>query len=442
MTKKSKKAMGKLRGLVGGMLVMGMLSFGHITVFAQDTSVTPTREDTSSVTQTESAKPEAESPGKTTPSTHKHPEVPTTEQKAPAEEEKPVKWYDNIQFNGFVSGSYSHNFNEPNSSTNQVRVFDFDDQAFKVDGVELVIQKPVSEIGDAGFRVDAMAGSSIPRNTSSLGLFWNDVNSNGVKDAGEGEDFDVHQAFASYIADVGNGLRFDIGKFITNNGAEVIPGYDVYNDNATSSFLFGYAIPFTHTGVRATYAFNDKVMAMAMVTNGWDNVKDNNRAKSFGGQLMFTPSSNFTLYLNYMGGPERNNNNNDVRNLFDVVAIWKPVNWLTLTGNYDNGSDENAIAQGRDARWDGTALYAKFDVSKKWALTLRHEWFNDRNGFRTGTTQKLNEWTFTPTYKVNDNFLLRADLRFDHSNQAVFEKRGSVFVNNQGTLFLNAIYLF
>lgn len=421
MTKKSKRVMGKMRSLVGGMLVFGMLSIGQFTAFAQDKA----------------------EPGETTPPTHKHPEVPVTEKKEePKEEAAPAKWYDNIQFNGFFSGSYSHNFNEPDSSTNQVRVFDFDDQAFKVDAMELVIQKPVSKIGDAGFRVDAMAGSSIPRNTSSLGLFWNDANSNGVKDAGEWEDFDVHQAYASYIADVGNGLRFDIGKFITNNGAEVIPGYDAYNDNATNSFLFGYAIPFTHTGVRATYAFNDKIMAMGMIVNGWDNVKDNNRAKTLCGQLMFTPASNFTLYLNYMGGPERNNNNNDVRNLFDVVAIWKPVNWLTLTGNYDNGSDENAIAQGQDARWDGTALYAKFDLSKKWALTLRHEWFNDRDGFRTGTAQKLREWTFTPTYKVTDNFLLRADLRFDYSNQAVFEKRGSVFVNNQGTLFLNGIYLF
>ncbi|MGZ5428025.1 MAG: outer membrane beta-barrel protein, partial [Thermoanaerobaculia bacterium] len=63
--------------------------------------------------------------------------------------------------NGFLSTSYSYNLNRPPSGTNQFRVFDFDDNSIKVDVAELVLQKAVSKAGEAGFRIDAVAGSSI-----------------------------------------------------------------------------------------------------------------------------------------------------------------------------------------------------------------------------------------------------------------------------------------
>lgn len=375
----------------------------------------------------EETKPASPSPKET-----KQEEAKPAEQSKPASP-KTIKWGD-LQFNGFLSGSYSYNFNKPDNGLNQLRAFDFDDNTFKVDAVQLVVQQPVSKAKDVGFRVDAYGGSSIPRVIASSGLFRDSV-------TGVAEDFDLKQFYVSYIADIGNGLRFDVGKFITNHGAEVIPGYDGYNDNATGSLLFTWAIPFTHTGIKATYNFSDKVTLMGMVINGWDNVKDNNRAKTLCGQLVITPASNLTFYLNYITGPERNGNDNDERNLFDAVAVWKPTSKMSFYVNYDNAVDRNAIAAGDDAKWAGFAAYARFDLTKKLYITFRQEWFNDHDGFRTGRIQKLQEFTFTPTYKLNDNFLVRGDLRFDHSNQAVFQK-GSSFVNNQPTVFLNAIYLF
>ena len=46
----------------------------------------------------------------------------------------------------------------------------------------------------------------------------------------------------------GGRLQVDAGKFVTPLGYEVIEGWDGYNDNASHSFLFGYAIPFTLEG--------------------------------------------------------------------------------------------------------------------------------------------------------------------------------------------------
>src|SRR5262245_33045621 len=80
-------------------------------------------------------------------------------------------WMESVTLNGFVSTSWSYNFGRPTSGTNQLRVFDFDDDTFKLDLFELVVQKPASKPSESGVRVDLAVGSSVPRVTASAGLF-------------------------------------------------------------------------------------------------------------------------------------------------------------------------------------------------------------------------------------------------------------------------------
>ena len=347
-------------------------------------------------------------------------------------------WLREVTLNGFLNTSYSYNFNRPASGTNQLRVFDFDDNTFKLDVFELVVQRAVAKPRDSGFRVDLTLGSSVPRVTASAGLFRDT--------SGKAEDVDVHQAFASYVAPIGAGLRLDFGKFITQHGSEVIEGYDGWNDNATRSLLFGFAIPFTHLGARASYAFSPRVSALLMVVNGWDVARDNNSSKSVGGQLTLTPATPLTIYLSGMTGPERTGDNGDPRNLLDVVAILKPTSRLTLAANADWGDEKNGAGPGEDARWSGVAGYARVVVRGPLAVSLRGEYFEDADGARTSTPQKripqkLTEYTVTPELRLTPNLLLRGDARLDRSNHSVFEKE-SGFVETQPTVLFAAIYSF
>src|SRR5712675_3706850 len=88
-------------------------------------------------------------------------------------------------------------------------------------------------------------------------------------------DFDVTQAYVQYA----HGPWTIIGgKYVTLAGAEVInPTGDV---NYSRSILFGYAIPFAHTGIRATYAASDSLTLIIGVNNGWDQLKDQNSQKT------------------------------------------------------------------------------------------------------------------------------------------------------------------
>jgi hypothetical protein len=351
-----------------------------------------------------------------------------------------VPWYQTISFNGLVSTSYVANFNAPASRTNQFRVFDADEGSAELDVVELVVQRAVSRPGDAGFRADFTFGTSVPRATAALGLFRDG--------SGQAGDFDVQQAFLSYIVPAGRGLRVDAGKFVTHIGYEVIEGYDGFNDNHSRGLLFGYAEPFTHTGLRVSYPFSDRVSAQVHVVNGWDDARDNNSGKSIGAQLAVTPSSRVSVTANYLGGPEQANNNSHLRHLVDLVATFKATPLLTLTGNYDYGHEamvalpETAGVGVRDSAWQGLAGYARYALSGRTAVTLRAEWFDDPQGARTGFVQTLKEITFTPEFRPRPSLVIRGDLRRDWSDRAVFELADGAFGQSQVTMSVNALFVF
>jgi hypothetical protein len=355
-----------------------------------------------------------------------------------AEEPAPKPWFEEVAIDGFLSTSYAYNFGRPDTRLNGYRVFDFDDNTFKVDVGEIVAQHPAAKPSEGGFRVDLALGGSIPRVSAAAGLF---------RDAatGEAEDIDLQQAFASYVVPLGSGLRLDAGKFVTPHGAEVIEGYDGWNDNATRSFLFGYAIPFTHTGLRGSYTFNPKLAATGMVVNGWDDATDNNRSKSVGAQLALTPNARATIYLNGMLGAERADSESDLRRLLDLVASFK-AGRLTATVNLDEGSEEGAVPAvgprpARTAEWSGEAGYLRFAASDRWALILRGERFRDFDGARTGVPQTLSEVTLTPELRVSPRFILRGDLRVDRSSERVFLHQDRP-ADHQATFLLNAIASF
>jgi Putative beta-barrel porin-2, OmpL-like. bbp2 len=197
----------------------------------------------------------------------------------------------------------------------------------------------------------------------------------------------------SWNAPVGRGLHVDFGKYVTHLGYEVIQGYDGWNDNFSRSFLFGYAIPFTHTGLRLGYA-GEKASVSAMVVNGWDNVKDNNGGKSMGAQILLTPSKAVSFYVNWMGGPERADSS-DRRDVFNPILVLKPGRFV-LAADYVYGHEKNTFGPGLDVTWQGFAGYIRLNPSSRVGLTVRGEVFDDEDGARTGVVQKLKEVTFTP----------------------------------------------
>jgi len=341
------------------------------------------------------------------------------------------KWFDLIAVNAFVSSAYQYNGNRPANGTNSYRVFDFNDNSFNLDVAELVVQIAASKPNDAGFRVDLAGGNSVPQVSKAQDQTV--------------AQFDLQQVFASYIAPLGSGLRFDVGKYVTHMGYELIEGYDGYNDNYSRSILFGYAIPFTHTGVKASYAFSSKLSGMVEVVNGWDLVHDNNRAKSIGAQLAVMPAAPVSVFLNWIGGAELENDNHSSRNVFDLAATFKPTSMVTVGVNGDYGMEEGTsrVDPGADAIWKGIAGYLTIAPTAKLSFALRGETLQDNGGTRFGTDSRttLSEGTFTPAYKFTDHVVLRGEVRYDRASQAILAK-GDSFSDRQTTAGVNFIIVY
>lgn len=261
------------------------------------------------------------------------------------------------------------------------------------------------------------------------------IHSNG---GGTDSTYDITQAFAQYAT---GALTVIGGKFITASGAEVIASTG--NSNASRSILFGYAIPFTHTGVRASYKIGDTLSVYAGVNNGWDQLSDLNEQKTLEVGGAFAPSKAVSVLAvvysgNELGAGGATNGN---RTLVDVVATFNATDSLSFVLNGDYARQTGAIGPGADAKWYGIAGYANYKFSDQWRTSLRLEYFDDKDGFRTGVVQKWKEATLTVAYSPTTSFDLLAEVRGDTSNNDAFLKGGSP-TDSQISGTLKAIFKF
>ncbi|MBI5605396.1 MAG: porin [Deltaproteobacteria bacterium] len=329
----------------------------------------------------------------------------------------------------YLQGGYTYNFRNPDSQENELRVFDHKANSFTLDLAQLQFVKD-APVGGMGYKLKVSAGETA-KFIHSRGL--------GVKDGQAPADtdaFDLTEAFLQYNAPLGKGLKFTLGKFVTYHGAEVIEARD--NLNYSRSFLFNYAIPFTHTGLMVSYPFSDTFTANFHVINGWDNTDDNNTGKTFGLSFGWTPIEQLAMNFNFMYGPEQRSENSNNRFLFDWVGTIKPVKNLSFVLNTDYATEQkDPNANGADSKWYGVAGYVKYDFSDLFSLTLRGEFFNDRDGVRTGTAQTLKEITFTPEFRLAKGLILRPEYRYDWSEQSSFNGGKD---KNQHTIALGVMY--
>ena len=346
-------------------------------------------------------------------------------------------WVRNISLSGFVDASYTYNTQNPESRTNSLRVFDTQANGFQPNALELVLQKPVSAESPVGFRTDLDFGEDaevVGAVTTGLGS--------------TSDEIDLQQMYAEALLPVGKGLNVKFGKFSTLHGAEVVESKD--NWNFSRSFLFGYAEPVTHTGVRLSYPFTDWFTGIVGVNNGWDVVDDNNTAKTIEWQGNFIPCPKTSLSVTGMHGAEQTSDNRDDRHMLSFVAGYNPTDKLGFKLAYDYGTEQDAVSESpsEDASWQGVAGYARYQFNDWYALAGRAEFFSDEDGVRTAVrtspgvgSVRLWELTLTNEFKVYKDLITRLEYRHDHASDAVFSA-GSSRDNTQDTISAEVIYPF
>jgi len=361
------------------------------------------------------------------------------------------------------------------STENVGRSFDVNNNSFNLNAVKLTLEKALSDKVEytAGFRADLMFGED-------AGILNGNATANkgGTATATNiDSQFFLEQAYVNFRVPVGNGLDFKVGKFVTLLGYEIIesPG----NINFSRGLLFTNAIPLTHTGILASYKFNDIVDAQFGFVNGWNNGQADTAGiqgvgKAITGRVAVNaPGGNATIansFIYSMDGEPGTTSSLFTENggpvfLWDIWGQWYPTfvkdKALLLAFNVDLGFAENAQADNvyggpavANTSWWGAALYAKYQFTKVFSLGARGEYLHGDNILKfggvpvPGTNASFGpatnpfgsvdiwSWTLTAGFNIWENLLTRVEYRYDLSKDN--------FINgcNQQQIAVNLVYSF
>ena len=386
----------------------------------------------------------------------------TAGEKAKATEEGVKEDKGTFTYSGYFDTYYFANLNKPASRNNLGasgigRGFDRYVGQFQL-GMFLnrmsYAYKNTEVVGEIGFGPNVEYGSY----GNDFRYKWGTVLSNTTYSA-----IMIKQAYINVKAT--DKLTFTAGQFGTHIGYEYIDAPLNFHYSINNTFNAG--IPFYHLGLKATYAFSDKVSLMAGVVNGTDGFNDNNRGKSFIGQLFVSPAKGFNIYFNTIQGNEANAraNGKDTTSHFgvlDLVATYQLSErlmigtWLmqgTLKGEFQGGP---FFAEAK--HWSGANLYVTYKFSDIFSLGTRLEYFDNKQGVRALLTN--GEGTDVQTYTLTGNFsladgklLLKPEFRFDNFQkkegplgekmpQQFMDASGGFTLNTQSTLGMAAIYKF
>lgn len=340
-----------------------------------------------------------------------------------------------IQFGGFIDSYYMHNRNLPkdterNFTTQAVRNGEFN--------VNLAyVEAKVEEKNYRG-RLAFQWGTSVNANYAAEITTEKYSNQNSVKN--------IQEAYTGFK--IGKDTWIDAGIFFGNIGHESWISQN--NVNYTRAFALDY-VPYYSSGVRLSHKFSDKLSGQLQVLNGWQNITDNNKDKSFGSQIKYLLSQNLILTLNqFVGNEAPNNERKQIRLYQNTILEWILSDRFSLVGQFDVGAQkakqsfiyepwlgayDPSLGDYRETesrvyrQWYHGTIWASFKITPEYRLSFRIERFYDplqvmvntgtRNGFMSnGYTATFDVLTFDPG-------LIRFEYVYRRSADSVFAYRDS-----------------
>ena len=233
-------------------------------------------------------------------------------------------------------------------------------------------------------------------------------------------------------------VKFTGGTWATHVGYEVLDAYA--NRNYSMSYMFTNG-PFSHTGVRADFTVG-KSGIMVGVSNptDWRSVPTGYiNKKNLIAQYSYAPNDNIKLYLNYVGG--RDTGDNKVHQ-FDFVGTFKFSSLFNVgvngTLNKSSRFTEDYVTS---RTWYGAAAYLNLDPAPWFGLTLREEYFSDKDGVKLPVPSKVFASTLTAQFKV-DGFIFMPEFRLDNANEQIFLKSDNTGSKSTASFLFAAIYSF
>ena len=339
-----------------------------------------------------------------------------------------------LSLSGYAEMFYQWNFNEPQNGLTNLRGFDNRHDSFTIANAVL---DALGTDGPVSARVAVQFGHT-PET-----YYLAEPTSAGAAGAGA-TDASVwkflQQANAGYRSDLG--LSIEAGIFLSPIGPEGIAVKDQWNWSRSNLF---FGLPFYHTGVRLSYAIDDRLTAVVMPCNGWNSVVDNNQEKSVSLELQAVIADRLTAHAVYFTGVERPEGapeGQPWRHLFDAHTVWQPHPRLGLLAHADVGFERGDRGT---SWWAAGALAARFEAHPLFRLAARADYFHETVGEGPNGRASAIFWparwvssqTLTADLRPHEKLSARLEYRHDQAGQPIFF-RGAVAVDPDGAFVPDA----
>lgn len=218
-------------------------------------------------------------------------------------------------------------------------------------------------------------------------------------------------------------IKFTVGKWATHIGYELLDAYS--NRNYSMSYGFSYG-PFFHTGVRADIGLGGKSAMMIGVAEPTDIISSKVEPTMIIAQFSTATSDDkLKAFLNYQGGKDKTQ--------FDIVLNTVITNEFGFT--YDG-----TVCSLAGTNWSSNAVYFNYDLSPKFGLAVRSEYFNDsESALGLGTSVFQN--TLSANLKFN-KFTIIPEIRFDDATNTPFLTKAQAATGTAGSFLIAAVYKF
>lgn len=223
-------------------------------------------------------------------------------------------------------------------------------------------------------------------------------------------------------------LWIDAGYFVTHIGAEGLP-----KNNVLSSFALPvYVEPFLQSGIKVGYDFSEKFSACLHLINGYNVFEDNNKNKSIGMQMSYSPCEHLKISYNNIIGNEMPAGVDGKSRIFNNLNFnIAPCKKIDIIASLDIGIQEKSKRSDTTASayTYGSFVSIRYKFNPKISTTIRGEFFQDMEGILSGNIGSYN-WlkgngiTLGCEYRPVENAYVRLEgryLRLDNEIKAFYK---------------------
>jgi hypothetical protein len=266
----------------------------------------------------------------------------------------------------------------------------------------------------------------------------------------------VKQLYASYQAT--SNIKFTMGKWGTHIGYEVLDAFA--NRNYSMDYMFSFG-PFFHTGLKADVTLSPTTAFMVGIANPTDFSTTTASTKVLIAQFSTgTKDGKLKAFLNYQGyaGVSQDTMIASGYTLYKNLNQFDLVINGTISSKFGIGlngtvqSVKSSVLDKSASCW-GAAAYLNFDPTATFGLTLRGEYFSDKNGLKinpndfdtnSSETAGLNvfDLTLSGIIKVGTNLTIIPELRLDDGSKDFFSKSDGTTSKSTVSGLLAVVYHF